>query len=81
MTSQNLSELAVDNVDFNNDRNHLPPNGKIKQLALISGWDDWQNCTNHGLRALGVTTTVCCKDNNLPNKAVPSHTRHANEKS
>ena len=54
---------------------------QIKQLALISGWDDWQNCTNHGLRALGVTTTVCCKDNNLPNKAVLNHTRHANEKS
>ena len=27
MTSQNLSELDVDNVDFNNDWNHLPPNG------------------------------------------------------
>ena len=27
MTSKNLSELYVDTVDFNNDWNHLPPNG------------------------------------------------------
>ena len=51
---------------------------QIKQLAFISGWDDWKNCTNHGLRALGVTTMVNCKENNLPNKAVLNHTRHAN---
>ena len=54
---------------------------QIKQLALISGWDDWKNCTNHGLRALGVTTTVNYKGNDLPNKAVLNHTRHANAKS
>ena len=54
---------------------------QIKQLALVSGWDDWQECTNHGLRALGVTTVVCSKDNNLPNKAVLNYSRHANEKS
>jgi len=27
MTSENLNELDVDNVDFNNDWNLLPPNG------------------------------------------------------
>ena len=50
-------------------------------MALISGWDDWKNCTNHGLRALGVTTLVSSKENNLTNKAVLNHTRHANAKS
>ena len=47
-------------------------------MALINGWDDWKNCTNHGLRALGVTTLVNSKENNLTNKAVLNHTRHAN---
>ena len=50
-------------------------------MALISGWDDWKKCTNHGLRALGVTTLVSSKENNLTNKAVLNHSRHANAKS
>ena len=54
---------------------------QIKQLAFISGWDDWKNCTNHGLRALEVTSLVISKEKNLTNKAVLNHTRHANAKS
>ena len=54
---------------------------QIKQLALISDWDDWINCTNHGLRALEVTSLVISKEKNLTNKAVLNHTRHTNEKS
>ena len=54
---------------------------QIEQLALVSGSDDWQKCTNHGLPALALTTVLCNKENNLPNKAVLNHTRHANEKS
>ena len=54
---------------------------QIKQLALISGWDDWKKCTNNGLPALGITTLVSSKENNLTNKAVLNHSGHANAKS
>ena len=61
MTSQHLSELDIYTVYFNNDWNHLPPNGN--------------EIPPH---ALGLTAMVNSKENNLTNKDVLNHTRHAN---
>jgi len=50
---------------------------KTRELAKICGWENWESCTNHGLRALGVTILHNCKEINLTNKPVLNHCRHA----
>ena len=63
MTSQNLSELAVDNVDFNNDRNHLPPNGNTilpstRSNVTLPDQDDSTDDEGTKINNLVRTTTV-----------------------
>ena len=50
---------------------------KTRELAKICGWENWQSCTNHGLRDLGVTILHNRKEINLTNKPVLTHCRHA----
>ena len=54
---------------------------KTRELAKICGWENWEECTNHGLRAMGVTILHNSININLTNKPVPTHCRHASEKS
>ena len=54
---------------------------KTRELAKICGWKNWEECTNHGLRALGVTILQNSKELNLTNKPVLTHYRHATEQS
>ena len=54
---------------------------KTRELAKICGWKNWEECTNHGLRALGVTILHNTKELNLTNKPVPTHYRYATEQS
>ena len=54
---------------------------KTRELEKICGWKIWEECINHGLRAMGVTILHNSNKINLTNKPVLNHCRHASEKS
>ena len=54
---------------------------KTRELAKICGWKNWEECTNHGLRAMGVTILHNSNKINLTNKPLLTHSRHPSEKS
>ena len=54
---------------------------KTKELAHLCKFDDAQYCTNHGNRALGITTLVNAPSASSNNKAILTHSRHGPAKS
>ena len=54
---------------------------KTRELAQICGWKIWEECTYHGLRAMGVTILHNSNKINLTNKTVLTYCRHTSKKS
>ena len=54
---------------------------KTRELAKICGWKNWEECTYHRLRAIGVTILRNSNIINLTNKPILTHCRHASKTS
>ena len=79
--SQKIFErsIATNQSKQCNGRNSITE--KTRELVKICGCENWEECTNHGLRAMGVTILHNSNKINLTNKPVLTHSRHPSEKS